>query len=204
MLPASNGPVHVTIPASAHRRPKGVAVHRARLAPSEIRRRAELLVTDPARTLVDLAGSHPHLLDEALNEAYARRLLRVGDVKPISGRPGAKALRAVLTGGPSFTRSEAERALMRLIARAGLPPPQTNVRIGSYEVDALWSEHRLVIEVDGYAAHSGRRAFERDRRKDAALQAQGYRVLRLSYRQVMNEPERTVATITTLLAAQAA
>jgi hypothetical protein len=60
------------------------------------------------------------------------------------------------------------------------------------------AEDRLIVEVDGYAAHSGRRAFERDRRKDAALQAQGYRVLRLSYRQVMNEPERTVATITTL------
>lgn len=205
LLPTSHSrPIHVTIPASEHRRPKGLVVHRADLARHEVRRRADLLVTDPARTLIDLAGTHPELLEYALNEAYARRLVRPGALEPTDGRRGAKALRAALEDGPGFTRSEAERTLLRLLERAGLPRPQTNVSIHPYEVDALWPEQRLVVEVDGYAAHSSRRAFERDRRKNAALQAQGYRVLRVSYRQLTREPERTVATLTTLLTSQAA
>ena len=43
--------------------------------------------------------------------------------------------------------------------------------VGGHEVDMLWREQRLVVEVDGFAYHSGRAAFERDRRRDAALQA---------------------------------
>lgn len=43
---------------------------------------------------------------------------------------------------------------------------------------------RLVIEVDGAAFHTSSHAFEEDRRRDAALAARGYLVLRFSYRQV--------------------
>ena len=69
----------------------------------------------------------------------------------------------------------------------------TNARPGRFEVDLLWPEQRLVVEVDGFAFHGTRAAFERDRRRDAELQALGYRVLRITWRQLTREPEAVIA-----------
>jgi very-short-patch-repair endonuclease len=87
-----------------------------------------------------------------------------------------------------MTRSEAEAEFLNLVRAARLPPPETNVRIGGYEVDFLWRDQRLVVEVDGFAYHGSRAAFERDRRKDADLQAAGLRTTRVTYRQIRHEP----------------
>ena len=102
---------------------------------------------------------------------------------------------------PNLTRSEAERRALDLIRAARLPPPETNVRVCGHEVDFLWRRQRLIVEVDGYAFHSSRRSFERDRRKDQALGAQGYRVIRVTWRQLTEEPEVVVATLAAALAA---
>lgn len=106
------------------------------------------------------------------------------------GRPGSTALRAVLNlqHEPSLTRSEAEIAFLELVRNAGLPDPETNVNVLGHEVDFLWREKRLIVEVDGFAYHSSRQAFERDRRRDARLQAAGFRVIRFTYRQIVNDP----------------
>jgi len=82
-----------------------------------------------------------------------------------------------------------------LVARARLPKPHTNVRVGSYEVDAFWPAQRLVVEVDGYAFHSGRAAFERDRLRDADLQSTGLQVMRVTWRQLVRQPEVVVARL---------
>ena len=58
---------------------------------------------------------------------------------------------------------------------------------------------RLVIEVDGRDFHTGLE-FETDRRRDLELVLRGYVVLRLSYRQVMHDWERTRAAILELVA----
>jgi len=65
----------------------------------------------------------------------------------------------------------------------------------------VWPQHRLIIEVDGYAFHRTRQAFERDRRRDADHLAAGYRTLRLTWRQLTGEP---LAVVARLSAAQAA
>jgi very-short-patch-repair endonuclease len=97
-------------------------------------------------------------------------------------------------------RSEAERRLLELVRAADLPAPQTNTRVAGLEVDMLWPAQRLVVEVDGYEYHGPRVAFERDRRRDARLLAAGYRVLRVTWRQLMTEPERVIAVIAAALA----
>jgi len=81
------------------------------------------------------------------------------------GRRGVAKLRRVLDlpGGPRRTRSPAERQMLRLLRRAGISGFETNARLHGYEVDLLWREEGLAVEVDGYDAHSGRVAFERDR-----------------------------------------
>jgi very-short-patch-repair endonuclease len=93
-----------------------------------------------------------------------------------------------------------ERRCLELIREAGLPEPETQVRIAGYTVDLLWPDHRVVFEIDGYTFHTSRFAFDRDRRKDAALKSAGYDPNRLSRDQVMFEPDLAVAAISAALA----
>jgi very-short-patch-repair endonuclease len=111
------------------------------------------------------------------------------------GRSGTATLRALLEDEPTFTRSEAERRLRRLILDGGLPPPETNVRLLGFEVDFVWPGAKLVVEVDGHAFHAHRAAFERDRERDQALVAAGYRVIRVTWRQLEREPLAVLARI---------
>lgn len=72
--------------------------------------------------------------------------------------------------------------MLALVRAAGLPEPRANVRLGRHEVDLLWDRERLVLEVDGYAFHSAPSAFERDRQRDAELLSAGFRVVRVTWR----------------------
>ncbi len=96
-----------------------------------------------------------------------------------------------------MTRSAAERRLLALVKAGGLPRPETNVKVAGHEVDMLWPAAHVVVEVDGFAFHSGRGAFERDRRRDADLQAAGHRVLRITWRRLQAEPEAVLVALTT-------
>jgi very-short-patch-repair endonuclease len=58
-----------------------------------------------------------------------------------------------------------------------------------------WRDHGLAVEIDGYDSHSSPRAFERDYRKNAELEAGGLQVLRVSADEVRSEPEITLALI---------
>ncbi|HMS63200.1 MAG TPA: DUF559 domain-containing protein [Solirubrobacteraceae bacterium] len=162
-------------------------------------------LTSPARTLADLAGVLDRdELDAALERARSGRLVRPAEVLAAvargPSRRGAGALRELLAERPTLTRSEAERRLLALIGRARLPAPATNVRAAGHEVDCLWLRERLVVEVDGYAYHAGRDAFERDRRRDADLLAAGHRVIRVTWRRIVDEPEAVIAAIAQALA----
>jgi very-short-patch-repair endonuclease len=192
--------VHVTRPSTGHRH-RGVLVHRATLEPHEITLRHGLPVTTPARTLADVASSMPLAeLARLIEEAQIRRLVTRSELEAMNRVPN---LRAALARDhePSLTRSEAERRMLALIRAARLPPPVTNVRVGRHEVDMLWRDHRLVVEIDGFEFHSSRPAFERDRVRDAELQALGYRVLRITWRRLVDEPEAVVALLAAALSA---
>jgi very-short-patch-repair endonuclease len=185
----------------------GIRLHRVReLRANEIRRLDGIPLTSPARTLVDLATDLPlRQLEQAFAEAQARRLVSKSALLHLlnrhRGRPGTAALRGLVEGSaPTLTRSEAEERLLALIRRAGLSQPKVNAQLGPYEVDFLWREQRLIVEIDGFAFHSSRIAFERDRARDAQLQARGWRVVRITWRQLVHEPERVVATVASLLA----
>ncbi|HEV2062167.1 MAG TPA: type IV toxin-antitoxin system AbiEi family antitoxin domain-containing protein, partial [Solirubrobacteraceae bacterium] len=184
-------PVHVTVTAGRPR-PTGVVVHRAVLAPGERTERDGIPVTTPARAILDVAvDAKRRELDRLVEQAIVLGIADEGELQIAASAPrrGAKRVRAILAdlAGPSLTRSEAERRLLELVRAAGLPAPVTNAKLGGYEVDLLWPRHRLVVEVDGYAFHGTRQAFERDRRRDAQLQLDGYRVIRVTWRQIADE-----------------
>jgi very-short-patch-repair endonuclease len=117
---------------------------------------------------------------------------------------GISALRTVAAGGRAApTRSALERAFLRLLAEAGLPAPRVNHRIARDLVDFTWRAERVVVETDGWAAHGHRRAFESDRARDARRQAEGYAVLRFTWRQVTEEPVRVAARVAQTLGMRA-
>jgi very-short-patch-repair endonuclease len=97
------------------------------------------------------------------------------------------------------TRSELEHLFLRLCRRHRLPMPEVNVRVGGRIVDFLWRDRRLIVETDGYRYHRGRVAFEDDRARDLEQRALGFEVVRLSHRQVTDEPQRVAAVLRSAL-----
>jgi very-short-patch-repair endonuclease len=89
---------------------------------------------------------------------------------------------------PKFTRSELEAWFLQLVRDAGLEEPEVNLSLTApdhprLEVDFCWPSHRLIVELDGWESHRTRAAFEADPRKDAALQAIGWQVVRFTWRE---------------------
>jgi very-short-patch-repair endonuclease len=155
--------------------------------------------TTVARTLVDLAGVVAQdQLAKALDEAERQRVLDVPALDAVLKRtrtrrgPGHKALREALAelaaGRIELTRSVLEDRFLALLDAHGLRRPRMNQWLGDVEVDALWSDERVVVELDGWAFHGTTRAFQRDRARANALVAAGYRVLRFTHDDVVRRP----------------
>jgi very-short-patch-repair endonuclease len=154
--------------------------------------------TNPLRVLVDLGQVAPsavtaaleHYLAEGLVDHRSVRAALVRHARP--GRHGISALRAALdvaTIDDVPADSDLERAMARLLAVHGLPPAQFHARILGFEVDFAIVPERVVLECDGWTSHGlDRVQFERDRRRDAALAAAGWIVLRFTWTQITHRP----------------
>ncbi len=179
---------------------RACAIHRSHSLNAAVHQ--GLPLTTPTRTLHDLAAHLPqHELDRAVEQAQILRLATRDEIAADLPRRGRRALEVALDDEPRMTRSEAERRLLALISQARLPRPETNVRVRGLRGRLLWRARRLIVEVDGFAYHSTRHAFERDRARDAALQAAGYRVVRFTWRQIVDNSYAVVAQLSALLSA---
>jgi very-short-patch-repair endonuclease len=164
-------------------------------------------VTTVARTLLDLA--EVVRIRELRRAVIRAEELRIFDLRAVdevlaraNGRRGTKALLAVLddlVGRPGGSKEELEALALDLIRASGLRLPAVNTLVGDYEADLLWRDQRVVVELDSWKHHGTRAGFERDRRRDADLQLAGYRVLRLTWRQITREPDWAVARIRAFL-----
>ena len=188
----------VTVPRLGRRAPSGVLLHRPRSLPAGDRTVYDgIPVTTVARTLVDLAArARPGELERALEEAQRGQILeptRIAEVLARSaGRRGVGALRravAELRDEAPATRSELEWRFLAVIRTAGLPEPALNVMVAGFMVDAAWPSRSVVAELDGYAYHGGRAAFEADRKRDTRLQMAGYRIVRITHRRLAREAD---------------
>jgi hypothetical protein len=202
LVPALTLPVHVIVGARRPRSRAGLIIHADEIDPRDRRIRNGLALTSPARTLLDLAGQAPaDVVERALREARVLGLVRDGELEtaivraPRQHRGRSRLEALVSTVGSAPTRSALERTMLRLIEDAGLPRPLVNHRHGRDLVDFTWPEHRVIVEVDGWASHGDKRAFEHDRARDAERQALGDVVLRFTWRQVIEQPVRVVARI---------
>jgi very-short-patch-repair endonuclease len=182
---------------------EGVRLHRPRnltgLRPVV---RRDLPTTDPMRTVLDLGTvAGPAVVASVLEEFLIRRYLRLGAVRRAMGehaRPGRRGvgvLRIVLDDwrlADEPPDSALEVAMSRLLHTNHLPRATFHHLVHTpnrtYELDFALVEHRIDIEVDGWAHHSSRRAFEADRERDAELAAAGWIVLRFTWHQVTRRP----------------
>lgn len=200
---AVENPVDLTVVGNGVRHRRGLIVHRVKsLSPADVRICKGLPVTSPPRTLVDLAGVLTiDELESALAIARRRKLATNREIDQAIGRAprskGVANLRALLAEGrqPRLIRSVYESKLLQLINAARLPRPTPNAVVHGKEVDLLWPEHRLVVEFDSAAFHLDRAAFEKDRLRDQQLIAAGYRVIRITARQLDTTPEAVIARI---------
>ena len=197
--------------ARTHRRPPGIDVHRCRLTADAITEHDGVPCTTVVQTLVDLADVVP--ADHVRKAIVRAEQLRILDFSALEdavdgarGRRGQGVLRAALadlTPEAAMTRSELEDRMLDLLRRAGLPRALVNQPVDIpgqvYVADFLWPRQRLIVETDGFAVHGTRAAFEADRRRDAALQVAGYRVVRFTLRQIRDEPAHVARTIGALL-----
>jgi hypothetical protein len=187
----------------------GLTIHRGSLRPDEVGTMWRIPVTSVARTMFDLAG----MLDEreverAWNEMEVREYrtrLSVPDlIERYPGRPGAPLLTRLADGKPvGITRNELEEAFLALVDRFGLPRPRMNahlaVRDRFYEVDCLWEDRRVAIELDGGGAHRTKQAFQKDRERDRILTAERYTTARITWRQITETPFEVASDLQLIL-----
>jgi len=187
----------------------GIGVHRSRsLDAKDTTSHHGIPITTVARTLLDLAASvSAHRLERALAQSERLRLYDHRALQDVlaraNGHRGRTPLAAAITHEPQLTRSELEALLLDLARRAGLPPPLVNSTLdapdhGRLDPDFYWPTHRLIVETDGYETHRTRAAFQADRRRDAALTAAGYTVLRFTDRDVTRHPETVICRLRAL------
>ena len=195
MRPGTGPRSHVTT-ARRKRSRKEIRIHHAHLVDDEMTVENGIPVTTPARTLLDLA---PHLpspvLARMLDAAPRHEGATLAELlERYPRRSGSAKLRGLLGTEMPMTRSDLEAVVLDAIERAGLPRPQVNASVEGYECDFVWPEHRVIAELDTYATHGSRTAFERDRERDRKLAIAGWRVVRLT-------SAEGVADLTGLLAA---
>jgi very-short-patch-repair endonuclease len=205
-------PVHVLVQGRNRPVRRGIRPHRVRVLDSRETTECDgVPVTSVARTLLDVAALLPRReVERVLATADRQGVLRESELvkllKRHGGHRGAGVLRSLLHGGrrAALTRSEAELRVLELLRRSRLPEPLLNVRLHGFEVDFYWAAQRVVMEIDGYAFHASRTAFQRDRSRDRSLTAAGLTVLRFTWEDIIARQEAMIVEVTRALYRSAA
>ena len=186
---------------SAHRGLAGVVFLRAScLRPDDVVLDGPFPTTSVPRTLLDLAVRYEREpLLRALAEAEFRHDLRPADVLGTlrRGHPGSAALRAALEAhapGHGEVKSGLERRFRRLLVARGVPLPERNVRVGRWQVDCLWRDLRVAVELDGRQHERPHQAGVDDTR-DLDLRRQGYVLRRYGTAHVRDRADEVVTDL---------
>jgi very-short-patch-repair endonuclease len=188
--------VHITIPrGSLATASPSVVLHR-RSVPTDG------YTTTMARTAADCARCLPRVpAVVAVDAALRRHVDRDEILSHLWGRGSGRG-REVVKQADERAESSGESVARVALTDDGLRvEPQAYIR-GGGRVDLL-VEGRVVVEIDGFAYHSDPGQFAADRRRDAALTAMGYHVLRFTWTDAVRRPAYLVAMVRQVLAASA-
>src|SRR3954468_17267724 len=190
--------IEVTVPkVSNHRARFGVRTRRRDLAPKDIVERNGLRVTALPLTVVEAAarrGGGAKLMDSALQRHVELPQLWHAHLRN-KGRHGSPPTRRLLEAASDGARSEAERLLVKLLRDNGITGWKANYPVGGYKVDVAFPEAKIAIETDGWAFHSSQEDFQNDRERQNKIALLGWQVLRFTWLDLTEYPDRVLAEI---------
>ena len=196
--------VEVTVPRDSDGRIReGSRVRRRDLADVDVDEVRGLQVTAYPLTVLEAAARRrdgAKMLDAALQGNVELRTLWRAQLRN-KGRYGSPAARLLLQGAGDGARSHAERLLLRIVQSAGLTGWRPNHPAGAYRIDLAFPVAMVAVEVDGFAFHSDHEAFQRDRVRQNHLALLGWQVLRFTWLDLTEYPERVLATIRAAISA---
>ena len=200
LLRPIGGAIHVSVPTTSGRASqRGIHLHRCLSLPAPEE-------PSPSPSYSDQEGGRGRRLTTHRHNIPVTTIQRtIDDLRTSSLLPLHLLRRAVrqaehkgihLEGLESDrTRSDLESAFLALFRRNRIPSPEVNVKLGRWEVDFLWREQRVVVEVDTFLYHRGSVSFEDDYARDLDLRAAGYTVLRFNDTQIEDSPQRVAADV---------
>lgn len=186
---------------------RGIRVHRTQfLEATDIRRHRGIPVTSPARTALDICSQlSDHAARRAVRQALSYQWLNVRQLleilEPQGRRRGATRLRRIIAAGAEPTRTELEDVVLDVILAAGIGRPDVNVpRLFSGRrviPDFRWPDRRLIVEADSRTWHDNQLAREDDAERQALLEANGERVVRVTWEQAVSRRAQTIRRLQT-------
>jgi very-short-patch-repair endonuclease len=190
--------IEVTVPRNSNGRCRARSRLRRRdLAPADVVERKGLRVTALSLTVVEAAarrGGGAKLMDSALQRHAELPQLWRAHLRN-KGRYGSPAARRLLQAASDGARSEAERLLVKLLRDAGITGWKANYPVGGYKVDVGFPKQKVAVETDGWAFHSSQEDFQNDRERQNKIALLGWQVLRFTWLDLTEYPQRVLAEI---------
>ena len=189
-----------------------IVIHRVKdLESADLRWVGEIRVTNPVRTIVDLAPAlSSENLDFLIDEARRRSLIAERPLREMVGRLGGKgrpsvaSLRAILDAG-EFQKpvpgSKFERRFLRLLRRNDVREPERQVRICDERgeevarVDFAYPDLKVAIECDSKKHHFGIEQWEHDLERRSRLAALGWLVIHVSWELLHHRPQELLQLV---------
>lgn len=180
-----------------------VNVIRRQLDPLDLRVKDGMSLVRPAMALVDFAANaSDREVRFAFLEACRLRLFDERDLTycftAMAGRRGVARLRpflALWVRELLRIKSVLEGWFLLEWVERSLPMPEVNIRIFGYEVDFLWRELGVVLELDGDAFHSDPPQKGIDREKQRFLESRGLIVIRVTYAEFAADRAKTIERV---------
>jgi len=189
--------------------PTGIILHADTLCPGESTVLGGIQVTTPARTVFDI-GRRVHtsraveLIDVLLRNCSMSEVREVASRH--RGARGIRRLMNVLSLADPGAESVQETRLRMCLVGAGLPRPETQIELcgpdgRTIRLDMGWREQRVAAEFDG-AQHWGDSVqHRRDIERQENIASMGWRLVRVSRDQLINQPLAVVHRVRVALSA---
>lgn len=215
----ADGAVTLTRPPGADqgRSGGGVRSYAARLPVEHVVTRHGTPVTTVNRTVVDLSRTLPFMdavvvADDAIGKLKASKSGMAKVITACAGWPGAARARRVMEFSSGRSESPLESCARVVFDAFGLPPPELQaeiivgisdapdgtVLVGDYHefrVDFLWRDAKTIAEADGLTKYSSGAAAIKELKRDRLLREEGYKVIHLTWAEVLHQPQRVIDRI---------
>jgi hypothetical protein len=186
---------------------RGVRVHAVALPAEHVTAQVGMLLTTPARTVIDLArtlGFRAGVV--AADSALHQNLTTPEELRSVLAacplRSGIRRAAEVVEFADGLAESPLESIARVEFRDCGLPPPELQVWLGgttepAARVDFYWKRYRTIAEVDGSIKYADPLRASNQLRRDAILRAEGFEVVHFGWQEITENPAFVLASIKT-------